>query len=238
MQWCVYVGDIRFPGDRNAVEKAIRPSVVGRKNWLFSGNETGAAASPAKSSVLQTARAKGLDSYWHFEYLLKKTPAFSESFGPGGTAPTADSSYNYYRISEGAQLVQRGGFGAYLPIGLLHLCLDHNTFACTQQCAHSLRPFASITICIHGQVRCIWLIIGDCYKTSLFVSYRSPGLSHRNGPLCPYFTVRRSQNSTLDCTIHQCVANSYKESVAVGDARYSRRLQNGGPDLCPAATVV
>ena len=98
MQWCVYVGDIRFPGDRNAVEKAIRPSVVGRKNWLFSGNETGASASPAKSSVLQTARAKGLDSYWHFRYLLKKlqhAPSHSDLEGrlPQQIDPTIITEY-------------------------------------------------------------------------------------------------------------------------------------------------
>ena len=68
----VYLSRPHIPIDNNAVERAIRPFVVGRKNWLFSGNEKGASASAAIYSVLQTAHANGLDTYWYFRYLLEK----------------------------------------------------------------------------------------------------------------------------------------------------------------------
>jgi transposase len=45
--------------DTNAVENAIRPFVVGRRNWLFSGSPRGAAASATLFSIIETARANG-----------------------------------------------------------------------------------------------------------------------------------------------------------------------------------
>lgn len=68
----VYLRRPDIPIDNNAVERAIRPFVIGRKNWLFSGNPKGASASAAIFSVLQTARANGLDPYWYLRYLLEK----------------------------------------------------------------------------------------------------------------------------------------------------------------------
>ena len=43
------------PMDNNAAENAIRPFVVGRKNWLFSGHPTGAWASSSLYSLIETA---------------------------------------------------------------------------------------------------------------------------------------------------------------------------------------
>lgn len=53
--------------DNNAAENAIRPFVVGRKNWLFSGSPRGAKASAALYSLIESAKANGLNPY---EYLL------------------------------------------------------------------------------------------------------------------------------------------------------------------------
>ena len=60
--------------DNNLVENAIRPFAVGRKNWLFSGTPEGAAASAAIYSLIETAKANGLEPYWYLRYLLENLP--------------------------------------------------------------------------------------------------------------------------------------------------------------------
>lgn len=60
--------------DNNAAENAIRPFVLGRKNWLFSGSPRGADASCAIYSLIETAKMNGLDPYAYLYYLLWKVP--------------------------------------------------------------------------------------------------------------------------------------------------------------------
>ena len=48
-----------IPLDNNPAENAIRPFVVGRKNWLFSHTPSGAQASAAIYSLIETAKAYG-----------------------------------------------------------------------------------------------------------------------------------------------------------------------------------
>lgn len=60
--------------DNNLVENAIRPFVLGRKNWLFSGSPDGAFASAFWYSLLQTAKANGKDPYQFLLQFLKGLP--------------------------------------------------------------------------------------------------------------------------------------------------------------------
>ena len=60
--------------DTNACEQAIRPFVVGRKNWLFSGSPRGAAASAAIYSIIETAKANDREPYWYLRELFEKLP--------------------------------------------------------------------------------------------------------------------------------------------------------------------
>jgi transposase len=60
--------------DNNDAENAIRPFVVGRKNWLFSGNPEGARASAALFSLIETAKANELEPYRYLRYLFEKLP--------------------------------------------------------------------------------------------------------------------------------------------------------------------
>ena len=55
-------------------ENAIRPFVVGRKNWLFSCAPEGAHASAAIYSLIETAKANGHDPYWYLKYLFEHLP--------------------------------------------------------------------------------------------------------------------------------------------------------------------
>ena len=60
--------------DNNAAENAIRPFVVGRKNWLFSGHPNGASASSGIYSLIETAKANGLKPYDYMRYLFDNIP--------------------------------------------------------------------------------------------------------------------------------------------------------------------
>lgn len=70
----VYLQDGRIPIDNNLVENAIRPFVVGRKNWLFSGSPDGAKASAAFYSLIETAKACGHEPYWYLRHLFERLP--------------------------------------------------------------------------------------------------------------------------------------------------------------------
>ncbi len=76
-QWnrlTVYLEDGRLRMDNNQAENAIRPFVVGRKNWLFSGNAAGARASATLYSLIESAKASGLEPYWYLRRLFELLP--------------------------------------------------------------------------------------------------------------------------------------------------------------------
>lgn len=58
----------------NLAENSIRPFTVGRRNWLFSGSPEGAAASAAVYSIVETAKANGLNPYDYLRYIFKYLP--------------------------------------------------------------------------------------------------------------------------------------------------------------------
>ena len=69
-----YTEDGRLRPDNNLAENAIRPFVVGRKNWLFSAYPTGAEASATIYSLIETAKANGLEPYRYLRYLFERLP--------------------------------------------------------------------------------------------------------------------------------------------------------------------
>lgn len=80
-QWhrlIVYLDHGEMTPDNNLAENAIRPFVVGRKNWLFSGTPEGAEASAAMYSLIETAKANGLEAYKYLRYLFERLP-FAET---------------------------------------------------------------------------------------------------------------------------------------------------------------
>ena len=65
-----YVEHGDLPIDNNPCENAIRPFVIGRKNWLFSDSQAGAHASALIYSLIETAKANGQEpSLWLAEVL-------------------------------------------------------------------------------------------------------------------------------------------------------------------------
>jgi transposase len=59
-----------LPIDNNLVENTIRPFVIGRKNWFFSGSPRGASASAYIYSIIETAKANGHEPYWYLRHLF------------------------------------------------------------------------------------------------------------------------------------------------------------------------
>ena len=70
-----YLEDGRCSLSNNLSENSIRPLVIGRKNFLFSDTQDGANASMAAYSILETAKANGLDPLDYIQYILTKRPS-------------------------------------------------------------------------------------------------------------------------------------------------------------------
>ena len=60
--------------DNNGVENAIRPFVVGRKNWLFSNTQSGAHTSAGLYSLIETAKANGHEPYKYLCHIFGMIP--------------------------------------------------------------------------------------------------------------------------------------------------------------------
>lgn len=69
-----YVNDGDWPIDNNLAENAIRPFVIGRKNWLFSNSQRGATASANLYSLIETAKANAQEPYQYLSWLFERLP--------------------------------------------------------------------------------------------------------------------------------------------------------------------
>lgn len=67
---CRYLDDGRLEIDNNRSERAIKPFVIGRKNWLFHGNEVGAHAGSIFFSLIETCKQHQIDPFAWFKYTL------------------------------------------------------------------------------------------------------------------------------------------------------------------------
>lgn len=76
-QWLKLIRYLESPllgPDNNACERAIRPFVVGRKNWMLSGSPAGAEASAAWYSLIETAKLNGVEPYLYLCHVLGRLP--------------------------------------------------------------------------------------------------------------------------------------------------------------------
>ena len=76
-QWASLVrvlDDGRLEVDNNLCENAIRPFVLGRKAWLFSDTPAGAEASARLYSLIETAKACGLEPYAYLRRVFTDLP--------------------------------------------------------------------------------------------------------------------------------------------------------------------
>jgi transposase len=69
-----YVSHGDWPISNNLCENAIRPFVIGRRNWLFSDTVAGAHASANLYSLIETCKANNVDPYHYLAALFAALP--------------------------------------------------------------------------------------------------------------------------------------------------------------------
>jgi len=69
-----FVENGAWPIDNNLCENAIRPFVVGRRNWLFCDTVAGARASANLYSLIETCKANGIEPYNYLVELFRQLP--------------------------------------------------------------------------------------------------------------------------------------------------------------------
>lgn len=69
-----YMEDGRCSFSNNLSENSIRPFTVGRKNWLFHDTPKGAQSSAIVYTMVEMAKANGVNVYHYLTYLLEKLP--------------------------------------------------------------------------------------------------------------------------------------------------------------------
>lgn len=60
--------------DNNTAERAIKPFVIGRKNWLFANTSAGARASATLYGLIETAKANAVEPYGYLAHLFTELP--------------------------------------------------------------------------------------------------------------------------------------------------------------------
>jgi transposase len=76
-QWdklIAYLGDAELTPDNNLSENAIRPFVIGRKNWLFYKSTSGAESACSLYSLIETAKINNIDPSEYLTYLFERAP--------------------------------------------------------------------------------------------------------------------------------------------------------------------
>lgn len=70
----MFLQDGRLEIDNNRSERAIKPFVIGRKNWLFSQSMKGAKASAIAYSIVETAKENQLNPLIYLTHVFEQLP--------------------------------------------------------------------------------------------------------------------------------------------------------------------
>lgn len=73
-EFMVYLEDGRLNIDNNACENIIRPFTLGRKNWLFMGNERGGKAAAILYSLINTCRLNKINTHDYLTFVITEFP--------------------------------------------------------------------------------------------------------------------------------------------------------------------
>ena len=73
----IYLRDGRVEIDNNLVENAIRPTALGKKNWLFMGDADAGERGAIIYTVIETCRRRGLDPYAYLKGVLTRLPCMT-----------------------------------------------------------------------------------------------------------------------------------------------------------------
>jgi transposase len=89
-----FMQDGRLELDNNRCERAVKPFVIGRKNWLFANTPKGARASATIYSIVETARANGLRPFDYLTFLFERLPNLESSASLDSLLPWAAEAQN------------------------------------------------------------------------------------------------------------------------------------------------
>ena len=78
-QLCAFLDKAEVPISNNLAENAIRPFTLGRKNWLFCDTPKGAEASAVVYSLVESAKANGIEPFAYLQHVLVQLPYFGKS---------------------------------------------------------------------------------------------------------------------------------------------------------------
>lgn len=76
-QWTalqVFLSDGRVEIDNNLVENAIRPTALGKKNWLFIGEASAGDRSAILYTIIESSRRRGIEPYAYLREVLTRLP--------------------------------------------------------------------------------------------------------------------------------------------------------------------
>ena len=78
-QLCAFLDKVEVPISNNLAENAIRPFTMGRKNWLFCDTPKGAKASAIVYSLVESAKANGIEPFAYLQHVLVQLPYLGKS---------------------------------------------------------------------------------------------------------------------------------------------------------------
>jgi hypothetical protein len=70
----VYLGDGRVEIDNNLVENSIRPTAIGKKNWLFFGDAEAGQRSAILYTIIESCRRRDINPYDYLRDVLSRLP--------------------------------------------------------------------------------------------------------------------------------------------------------------------
>jgi transposase len=73
----VYLYEPKIEIDNNLVENAIRPTALGKKNWLFFGNAEAGKRSAIIYSIIESCRRHGVEPYAYLRDVLTRLPSMT-----------------------------------------------------------------------------------------------------------------------------------------------------------------
>ena len=77
-QWSsllVFLEDGRLEIDNNRIENSIRPTAVGKKNWLFVGDAAAGERSAILYTVIENCRRCGIDPFAYLRDIFTRLPS-------------------------------------------------------------------------------------------------------------------------------------------------------------------
>ena len=109
-QWpklTTFLSQGEVPIDNNRCENALRPFVLGRKGWLFSDTVHGAVASANLYSLVETAKANGVEPHAYLSHLFERLPHLTtvedyEAMLPWKIKPSAASFAQHEDVRQNA----------------------------------------------------------------------------------------------------------------------------------------